>query len=128
MYTYFLTIDKVKLGKGKSTKLELIKVRNDICAHSKLWVPQPYVVHCFEKKHKGKKEGYYLHYHVLLVTDRAFIPFKEVHRDGYSIVLKKLKTMLDVVRTAGYINKLKVDKCDIEHIDNFLKKKLIKKH
>ncbi len=120
-YTYFLTIDKVKLS-GKPSKKELKQIRNDICTNSQLWPSKPYQVHCFEYKSKGKKEGKYLHYHCLLLSNRFFIPFKEVHRKGWSNVLKKLKTPMDVINTAGYIQKLKKDLCDIEHIEKFLKK------
>ncbi len=121
MYTYFLTIDKVNLS-GKPTKKELIEIRNDICITSQLTPSTPYQVHCFEYKNKGKKHGQYLHYYTLLLSNRSFIPFKEVHRKGYSNVLKKLNTCKDILNTAGYINKLKKDLCDIEHIEKFLKK------
>ncbi len=121
MYTFFLTIDKVKLD-GKPTKMELINVRNDICIKSQLMPSQPYQVHCFEYKDKGKKHERYLHYHTLLLSNRSFIPFKELKHKGYSIKLKKLITCKDILNTAGYINKLKKDLCDIEHIEKFLKK------
>ncbi len=119
-YIYFLTIDKVKLS-GKPKKKELISLRNQICTNSYLQPFKPYQVHCFEFKDKGINHGRYLHYHCLLRSKRSYIPYKEVKVNDYSVKLIKMKTSIDVAMTAGYIQKLKKDACDLEKIQKFLK-------
>ncbi len=115
MFIYFLTIDKVKLG-VIPTKQELLLVRDNICKVGDLVPIYPYQVSCFENKYKGKQHGYYLHYHCLLKSKKVYISYMLVAQTGYSVKLVKMKTSLDVAITAGYIQKLKIDYCDVEKV------------
>ncbi len=119
-YIYFLTIDRVKLGKPPS-KRDIFEIRNSICRDAELKPLTPYPVHCFEWKNKGTKNGRYLHYHTLLSSIKSFIPYKLIKRSGWSLKLEKMKSYMDVARTAGYINKLKKDYCDLDKLVNLYK-------
>lgn len=121
MFIYFLTIDKVKLD-GSPTKRTLLDVRDAICRVGDLKIFNPYQVFCFESKFKGKLHGYYLHYHCLLRSSKSFISYLLLAQPGYSIKLIKLITSIDVANTAGYIQKLKIDFCDLEEITKTLQK------
>ncbi len=115
-YIYFLTIDKVNMKLSKPTKKSLLQVRNKVCQQGNLQPLKPYQMHCFEYKSNKR-----LHYHCLLTSTYSFIKYTKVKVTNYSIKLIKLKTPLDIARTAGYISKLKIDKCDISHYNPFHK-------
>ncbi len=110
-FYYFLTIDKVKLG-VPPLKQDLITIRNDICTANGLRPLYPYQVQCFEYKDKGAKHGRYLHYHCILSSDDYYIDYKKIRVLNWSLKLERLRTSTDVAITAGYIQKLKIDKCD----------------
>ncbi len=111
-YIYFLTIDKVLLGQPP-TKEDILQVCCDICRVADLQPISPYEVFCFESKDKGKVHGNYLHYHALLRSTKRFIGYQLIAQKGWSVKLIKMKTHIDVAVTAGYIQKLKIDRCDI---------------
>ncbi len=117
-YIYFLTIDKVKLD-GPPTKLELLGVCKAICRVGDLQPLLTYEVYCFEIKYKGKAHGEYLHYHCLLKSLKPFISYLLIYQKGYAVKLVKLKSHLDVAVTAGYIQKLKIDECDVEKFRDY---------
>ncbi len=111
-YIYFLTVDKCTKDAHPS-KTQLLEVSSIIRNRLDMSTISPYPVQCFEYKYT-KKYGKRLHLHQLLKSNRGYIPYKDSNVKGWSVKLEKLKTCMDVARTAGYIQKLKVDKCDID--------------
>ncbi len=66
-------------------------------------------INAFEWKTKGKELGNWLHYHVLLQSDKSFIKYKDAKIFGYSIKLVRLKNQGEVMKTCSYICKYKQD-------------------
>ncbi len=112
MYFYFLTIDKVRLS-GAPTKQELLLICKEICIDFNLTQVSPYPLCCFEWKNKGRKHGKYLHYHCMLQSSDKYINYYNIKKSGYSLKLEKLFYQIDIVRVAGYMVKLKVDRCNL---------------
>lgn len=111
-YIYFLTIDDPKVNAHPSKK-DLFKAAGLVRDKYELAPIVPYPVHCFEWKYT-KKYGKRLHYHQLVRSKKFFIDYNDVELAGWSVKLEKLKTFYDVARVAGYIQKFKVDKVDID--------------
>ena len=114
MKYYFITIDKCITCKKLPTMLEyhnLLTELEDKCKFYRNHLP----VECFEYKHKSKKYPKWLHYHGI-VESIGFVKYTEVKKKGYSIQVKLIKTMGDMLRIAGYINKDKKDKAEDSYV------------
>ncbi len=112
MYYFFLTIDKVKLGLAPN-KAEIMDIFSKIVQRCDLHPLLPHPINAFEYKYKGGKCGHWLHYHCIVISENWFIPYKNVKVQNWSVKLEKLKSVHDVARVAAYIQKLKVDYCDL---------------
>ncbi len=112
-YIYFITLDRCSNLKKKTTVGELLEMRRVIIKRINVNLIHPYQVHCFEWK-LDAKNGKRLHYHFECCSTRSFIPYTDVRVKGWSNKILKLKTLYDVANTAGYIQKLKIDKSLLE--------------
>ncbi len=103
--TYACTIARCRIDKSP-TKSDIVMIRNrfyeDFSANE-----TSFPVSCYELKKNG-----WLHYHSTIFA--PYIDWKKVVYKGWSIKLKMLKTPYDIVNWCGYINKHKVDACDIK--------------
>lgn len=90
----------------KPTKMDIIEIRNrfyeDFMANE-----TTFAVNCYELKKND-----WLHYHSTILA--PYIDWKKVIYKGWSIKLKMLKTPYDIINWCGYIQKYKVDICNIK--------------
>ncbi len=105
---YFLTLDKSTTN-SYSSKHFYYKVLAEL---RRISLFQNTGIKCYELKHKSKKYPYWLHFHCIIKTERI-IDFRTFQSKGCSVNLKLLRSTLDIVRTAVYINKLKIDQSDL---------------
>lgn len=115
---YFITLDKTCVAKPP-TRNDYHHVFMQICERYDLKSLEPYHVQCFEYKEKGstrrKTKVYnWLHFHAIVEAvyyndALAFPKPQKLYYKGYSIELALLKTMADVARVAGYIQKEMID-------------------
>lgn len=112
MRAYSMTIDKCRTSGDYPTKVEYEVVFNYLLnTHALALTSWP--VRCYELKVKlnaGIKD--WLHFHAC-VWGRTYLDYKDVKAEGYSIKIELLKTSYDIINWCGYVNKDKIDRCDL---------------
>lgn len=111
MYYYFLTIDKCNT-ESMPTKPLYNGIINALLLRNNAEAVSPRLS-CFEYKHKSLKYPKWLHYHGIIYTEK-YQMYTGWRQPGYSIKLLLVKTMADMCRIAGYIQKDKIDLSDLE--------------
>lgn len=119
-YYYFLTIDKCSTLTAPSYELYNSIYDNLLLKNKCSKGTKP--IQCFEYKHKSVKYPNWLHFHSI-ISSNYYQKFTDWKIKGFSIKLIYIKTMDDMAKFSGYINKHKIDKCKLKP----LKKKKNKK-
>ncbi len=114
---YSWTIDKATTNKD-TTKEELLNITIDLMNKHHLHHNKYYKVQAFELKKPTKKypKGR-LHYHALLhsytYSYNNKLQYTDIKKKGYSIKINLLFKPQDIADWSGYVQKDKIDKCDI---------------
>ncbi len=114
---YSFTIDKCTT-KNDTTKEELLEVTMNLCNTFHLYHNKIYKVHAFELKKPTERFPLgRLHYHALLhsftYSYKNKLIYTQMKKKGYSIKINLLIKPYDIAIWSGYIQKNKIDKCDI---------------
>ncbi len=113
---YFLTLDYANTSCGPPTKAMYQDVLHFQYDKFKLSPSNlAYPLECYEHKHKSKEYPKWLHYHTIVKTFK-YIPYLKTKCPNWSIKYIRINTLEDMAAYAGYIQKDKLDKIDIEDL------------